>query len=49
MINIIFDENNNIKGDKILNLTIFTKDNKFFYIFFKSTSIIKSNAWVKIT
>lgn len=48
MINIIFDKINNQASNKIFNMTIFTKDHKFFLIFYKLTSIIKIKILEKI-
>ncbi len=38
LINIVSNENNNQAGDKILNITVLTKDHEFFYTYFKSCS-----------
>lgn len=48
MIDIVFNENNNQVDNKILNITVFTKDHEFFYIFFKSASVIKFDAQVTV-
>ncbi len=43
-INIVSDESNNQMGDKILNLTVMTKDHEFFHAYSQSTSAIKLTA-----
>lgn len=48
MINIIFDKNNNQTSDRILNITIFTKDHEFFHAFSKSTGALKLNGQITV-
>lgn len=44
MINIVSDESNNQAGDRILNMTVLTKDHKFFHAFSESAGVMKLDA-----